>query len=120
MHHRLFNPSGVRVSEIGVGTWQFGGQWGTEVSDAAAQETLAAAHDSGVTFFDTADIYGLGRSESIIGKFLKQSRAKVFVATKLGRSPDPGWPDNFTTKVIRQHVESSLQGLGGETLDLEP
>ncbi len=119
MHHRLFGSSGARVSEIGLGTWQFGGQWGTEVSDSAALETLAAAVESGVTFFDTADIYGLGRSETIIGTFLKQSNAKAFVATKLGRGPDPGWPDNFTTKVIRQHVEASLTRLGVEALDLE-
>ncbi len=102
-----------------MGTWQLGGQWGEEVSEAAALETLAAAVDAGVTFFDTADIYGLGRSETLIGRFLKQSNAKVFVATKLGRSPEPGWPHNFTAPVIRQHVEASLQRLGVESLDLE-
>ncbi len=120
MHHRLFNASNTKVSEVGVGTWQFGGQWGAEVADAEALNTLAAAVDAGVDFFDTADIYGLGRSESLIGKFLKQSAAsKIFIATKLGRSPEPGWPDNFTTKVIRQHVELSLSRLGVEALDLE-
>ncbi len=119
MHHRPFNSSGVSVSEIGIGTWQLGGQWGQEVSEAQALETLAAAYDSGVTFFDTADIYGLGRSETLIGKFLKQTRAKLFIATKLGRSPDPGWPDNFTAPVIRRHVEGSLQRLSVEALDLE-
>jgi aryl-alcohol dehydrogenase-like predicted oxidoreductase len=121
MHERIFGGSGVPVSEIGVGTWQFGGDWGTEVSDEDALDILRASVDSGVTFFDTADIYGLGRSESLIGRFLKQSPAarKIFIATKLGRGPTPGWPDNFKTGVIRQHVEASLARLGVEALDLE-
>ncbi len=121
MHERIFGGSGISVSEIGVGTWQFGGDWGTEVSDEDAIDILEASVESGVTFFDTADIYGLGRSESLIGRFLKQSSAarKIFVATKLGRGPTPGWPDNFKARVIRRHVEASLARLGVEALDLE-
>lgn len=121
MHERLFGGSGIPVSEIGVGTWQFGGDWGTEVSDEVALNILKSSVESGVTFFDTADIYGLGRSESLIGRFLKDSPAarKIFVASKLGRGPAPGWPDNFKTRVIRQHVEASLERLGVEALDLE-
>jgi aryl-alcohol dehydrogenase-like predicted oxidoreductase len=119
MHQRTFGSSNFPVSEVGIGTWQLGGQWGQEVPEAQALETLAAAYDAGVTFFDTADIYGLGRSETLIGKFVKQSRAKLFIATKLGRSPDPGWPDNFTAPVVRRHVEGSLKRLGVEALDLE-
>ncbi|HEV2971957.1 MAG TPA: aldo/keto reductase [Pirellulales bacterium] len=121
MQQRNFGGSGVTVSEIGVGTWQFGGDWGAEVSDDEALAILAASVDEGVTFFDTADIYGLGRSESLIGRFLKQSRMadKIFVATKLGRGPTPGWPDNFKTAMIRKHAEASLKRLGVEALDLE-
>ncbi len=121
MHQRLFNNTGRSVSEIGVGTWQFGGEWGTQVTDDAALETLAAAIDAGVTFFDTADIYGQGRSETLIGRFLKQSKLgnQIYVATKLGRGPEPGWPANFTAPVVRRHVDDSLRRLGVEALDLE-
>ena len=57
MQHRAFGHSGSIVSEVGVGTWQFGGEWGSQLSDETAWQTLAAAVDAGVTFFDTADIY---------------------------------------------------------------
>jgi aryl-alcohol dehydrogenase-like predicted oxidoreductase len=117
MKQRLFADTGTKVSEVGVGTWQFGGDWG-EVSEDTALRTLRASLDAGVNFFDTADVYGLGRSESLIGKFLKQSRAKVFIATKLIRFPQPGWPQNFTLDAFRQHTENSLQRLGVEALDL--
>jgi aryl-alcohol dehydrogenase-like predicted oxidoreductase len=120
MQHRAFGHSGSMVSEVGVGTWQFGGEWGSSLSDETALQTLAAAVDAGVTFIDTADIYGAGRSEQLIGRFLKDSGLKnIFVATKLGRGPVPGWPDNFTAAVVRQHVENSLRRLQVETLDLE-
>ena len=72
MHTRPFSTLGREVSEIGIGTWQLSGkEWG-EVSDEQALDTLRAAADAGVTFIDTADIYGIGRSESIIGRFLKE------------------------------------------------
>lgn len=117
MHHRLFNHTGVRVSEIGLGCWQFGGDWG-DVSDDQALATLRAAAESGVSFFDTADVYGLGRSETMIGKFLRSSRQDVFVATKLGRFPEPGWPANFSLASFRAHTEASLKRLGVDALDL--
>ncbi|HUO56889.1 MAG TPA: aldo/keto reductase [bacterium] len=117
MKKRVFGKSGMEVSEVGVGTWQFGGDWG-QVSEDAALQTLKAAVDSGVNFFDTADVYGAGRSESIIGKFLKQSKAKVFVATKLIRFPDPGWPANVSWEAFRLHTENSIKRLGLEALDL--
>ena len=120
MQSRSFGNSGTDVSEIGLGTWQLGGtEWG-EVSDQEALQTLHAAADAGVTFFDTADIYGMGRSETLIGQFLKDraDRDRFFVATKLGRRPDPGWPRNFTKEAICQHTEDSLARLGVEALDL--
>lgn len=120
MQNRVFPATGQAVSEIGLGTWQLGGtEWGA-VSDSEAQATLAAAVDRGVTFFDTADIYGAGRSETRIGRFLRDSgqRDRLFIATKLGRRPDPGWPENFTPAVIRRHTEESLRRLGIERLDL--
>ncbi|HEY5039262.1 MAG TPA: aldo/keto reductase [bacterium] len=117
MKKRKFGKTGTLVSEVGLGTWQFGGDWG-EVTEGDALKTLRAAVESGINFFDTADVYGAGRSESLIGKFLKESKAKVFVATKLIRFSKPGWPQNFSWDAIRQHTEASLQRLGVPELDL--
>jgi aryl-alcohol dehydrogenase-like predicted oxidoreductase len=115
---RVFDGTGVSVSEIGLGAWQLGGtEWG-EVSEDEAFKTLRAAVESGINFFDTADVYGLGRSEELIGKFLKECRETVFVATKLGRFPEPGWPENFSPEAFRVHTEASLRRLGVEALDL--
>jgi len=103
-----------------LGTWQLGGtEWG-EVSDQQAMDTLLAAAEAGITFIDTADIYGMGRSETLIGRFLagRLDRESFFIATKLGRHPQPGWPANFTRDVIFQHTEASLRRLGVEALDL--
>jgi len=117
MKTRIFDNTGFAAGEVGLGTWQLGGDWG-DVPDDTALATLRAAHEAGVNFFDTADVYGGGRSERLIGRFLKQSHAKVFVATKLGRAADPGWPENFTRAAIRRHTEASLQRLGVDALDL--
>ena len=118
MKQRLFNRTGEAVSEIGLGTWQLSGaDWG-EVDESQALETLRAAAAGGVNFFDTADVYGLGRSEQLIGKFLQGTPGRIFVATKLGRFPEPGWPQNFTLDAMRRHTEASLRRLGVESLDL--
>jgi aryl-alcohol dehydrogenase-like predicted oxidoreductase len=117
MNTRSFGGTGRNVSEVGLGTWQIGGNWG-DVSDEVALQTLRAAVDAGTTLFDTADVYGAGRSETLIGEFLKETRASLYVATKLGRFSPPGWPENFTRAGIRQHTEASLRRLGVEALDL--
>ncbi len=118
MNYRLFDHTGAEVSEIGLGTWQLGGaDWG-EVDDSRALDTLRAASEGGVNFFDTADVYGLGRSEEFIGQFLKETSKKIFVATKLGRFPEPGWPANFSLNSLRTHTEASLRRLGVEAIDL--
>src|ERR1051325_5033173 len=119
MKNREFGRSGVKVSEIGLGTWQLGGaDWG-DIDDETALNILQAAFEGGTNFLDTADVYGLGRSETIIGKFLKRHPDQVFVATKLGRFPEPGWPANFSLHSMRAHAEASLRRLGVEALDLE-
>ncbi len=105
------------ISEVGLGTWQIGGSWGM-VEDKTAMEILHTATQAGITFFDTADVYGDGRSEKFIGKFLKQHPGKVYVATKLGRGSNPGWPDNFTPEAMIQHTNNSLSRLGLEQIDL--
>lgn len=117
MRSRPFGPARRPVSEVGLGTWQLGGDWG-QVSDEQALAILRAAVDAGTNLFDTADVYGAGRSESLIGRFLKESNAPVFVATKLGRFSPPGWPQNFERAAIRQHTEASLKRLGVDALDL--
>ncbi len=117
MKNRPFGKTGERVSEIGLGCWQLGGaDWG-DMSEQAALDILAAAVDSGVTFLDAADVYGSGRSESLIGKFLKGRPEKIFVATKMGRGPDL-YPDQYTEAGLRAATEASLRRLGVDTLDL--
>ncbi len=117
MKNRVFNGGDQEVSEVGLGCWQFGGDWG-EVSEDEALAILRASVESGVTFFDTADVYGGGRSEEIIGKFLARNSVPVFVATKLGRGGDPGGMANYTRDAVRAHTEASLRRLGVEALDL--
>ena len=118
MNRRAFGRAGESVGEIGLGTWQLGGaDWG-DVDEGQALDTLRAAVEGGVNFFDTADVYGLGRSEEIIGKFLRESSERVFVATKLGRFPEPGWPGNFSLEALRAHTEASLRRLGVGAIDL--
>jgi len=110
---------GTPVSEVGLGCWQIGGdQWG-EVPEADALDVLRASVAAGVTFLDTADVYGLGRSEELIGRFLKEHRRDgLFIASKFGRFPRPGWPGNFAPATIREHIDDSLRRLGIERLDL--
>lgn len=114
---RLFGASGRKVGAVGLGCWQLGAEWGP-VSDADAQAVLQTAHDVGVTFFDTADVYGRGRSEQRIASFLQRSGAQPFVATKVGRFPDPGFPGNFEHATMRRHVLASRERLGVPVLDL--
>jgi aryl-alcohol dehydrogenase-like predicted oxidoreductase len=82
MNSRIFGKTGRLVSEVGLGTWQIGGNWGN-VTDDEALLTLKAAVDAGTNFFDTADVYGDGRSETLIGRFLRESklRDQLFIAT---------------------------------------
>src|ERR1700761_8369586 len=82
---RVLGRTGTQVSEIGFGAWQIGGDWG-EVDEDAALATLHAAADAGVTFFDTADVYGDGRSERLVGRLLRERSGEgLHVATKMGR-----------------------------------
>jgi aryl-alcohol dehydrogenase-like predicted oxidoreductase len=118
MHVRRFGNDGTLVSEVGLGCWQLGGSdWGA-ISEEDALATLRASAESGVNILDTADVYGLGRSETLVGKFLKEWREPVFVATKLGRFPDPGGAGNITREAVRRHTEASLRRLGVDCLDL--
>ncbi len=117
MNYRNFGRTNWQVSEIGLGTWQLGADWGN-VDDATAEKVLGTAVDLGVNFFDTADCYGEGLSETRLGKFIKSSSQKVFISTKLGRFPKPGGDENFTMEQFRLHTEASLKRLGVDCLDL--
>jgi aryl-alcohol dehydrogenase-like predicted oxidoreductase len=112
---------GEKVSEVGLGTWQLGSaDWGV-IGDEEAFSILQAFTDAGGNFIDTADVYGNGVSEQVIGRFLKTTDKKIFVASKLGRRGDngSGWPQNFSYAAMRQHVESSLHNLDLPALFLE-
>jgi aryl-alcohol dehydrogenase-like predicted oxidoreductase len=119
MQYRFFK--GIKISEVGLGTWQLGNaDWG-QVKGNEALEILQAFSAGGGNFLDTSDVYGLGVSERTIGNFLRSAGKEIFVATKLGRRQDGqyGWPQNFTYDVMKQHVESSLNNLGIDQLFLE-
>src|SRR6476661_10136372 len=117
MEQRMLGKTGRNVSIVGLGTWQLGADWGN-VDPAQAQAILAASMEAGVTFFDTADVYGDGRSEQAIGKFLKENPGLgVTVATKMGRRMEQR-PENYTLANFRQWVDRSRKNLGTDTLDL--
>jgi aryl-alcohol dehydrogenase-like predicted oxidoreductase len=119
MKYRSFK--GNKVSEVGLGTWQLGSaDWGN-VNEEDAVKILQRFVDLGGNFIDTADVYGMGVSEKVIGKFLKTVNKELFVASKLGRRSDEGfgWPRNFECDTMRRQVESSLKNLDIQQLFLE-
>lgn len=119
MHTRPMPRAHLDVSEIGLGTWQLGGDFGA-ISDEQSQAIVHAALDAGVTFLDTADVYGDGRSERIIGSVVAErtDRDRVVIATKAGRRADPHVPEAYTAEALRGWVARSLDNLGMDRLDL--
>ncbi|HEX5057229.1 MAG TPA: aldo/keto reductase [Gammaproteobacteria bacterium] len=116
MKQRSLAKTGVAVSEIGLGCWQFGGDFGP-MDEATAFEIMQAAVDSGINFFDTADVYGAGRSEALIGEFLRQSKQPIFVATKFGRNAKV-YPDKYSEAALRRAVDAALERLSQDAIDL--
>lgn len=117
MEQRVLGKTGRPVSVIGLGTWQLGADWGS-VSESDAMTVLQAAVESGVTFFDTADVYGDGRSERVIGRFAGgNAGGGVTVATKMGRRVDQV-PSNYVLENFRAWTDRSRVNLGVERLDL--
>jgi aryl-alcohol dehydrogenase-like predicted oxidoreductase len=117
MQQRILGRTGRTVSVIALGTWQLGADWG-DVTEADARAVLDAAVESGVTLFDTADVYGDGRSEQIIGGYLKdRADSEIFVATKMGRREAQD-AANFTLPKFREWTDRSRTNLGVDTLDL--
>jgi aryl-alcohol dehydrogenase-like predicted oxidoreductase len=115
MQTRTLGKTGRDVSEIAFGAWQIGGDWG-DVDEDDALNTLHAAADAGVTFFDTADVYGDGRSERLVGRLLRE-RDDITVATKMGRRLDQT-VENYSPEHFRAWNDRSRENLGIETLDL--
>lgn len=114
---RTLGKTGRPVGVVGLGCWQIGGDWG-EVSDADAMATLHAAADAGVTLFDTADVYGDGRSERLVGRLLaERPGAGLTAATKCGRRVEQD-PANYTASALRGWAERSRENLGLETIPL--
>ena len=118
METRTLGRTQRPVSVVGLGTWQLGADWG-EVREDDALAVLDAAYEGGVRFFDTADVYGDGRSEQLIGRWLRSRGAEdVTVATKMGRRADPHVPEAYTLDAFRAWTDRSRENLGVETLDL--
>lgn len=118
VEHRTLGTTGRDVSVVGLGCWQYGGDWG-DVSDDDARATVRAAVDAGVTLLDTADVYGDGRSERLVGRLLAERPGEdLLVATKAGRRADPHVPEAFTLQALQGWVDRSRANLGVERLDL--
>jgi aryl-alcohol dehydrogenase-like predicted oxidoreductase len=118
LEYRNLGETGMRVSAISLGTWALGSEWGA-VSDEESFATLNKAIDLGVNFLDTADVYGDGRSERLIGRLLEErSEDEIFVATKAGRRLDPHAADGYSYENLSRFVERSLEYLRLETIDL--
>lgn len=116
MQTRRLGKTGWDVSEIGFGAWAIGGAWG-ETDDDESMAALHAAVDAGVTFFDTADVYGDGRSERLLARLLRERDERLVVATKFGRRVEQD-PALFTYENLRGWLERSRENLGVEAVDL--
>jgi aryl-alcohol dehydrogenase-like predicted oxidoreductase len=116
MNTRVLGKTGYEVSEIGFGAWAIGADWG-EVADADAAAALDAAIEAGVTFIDTADVYGDGRSERLVAE-ARRRHPDVVVATKAGRRLDPHVASGYTIENIEAFVDRSRRNLATDTLDL--
>jgi aryl-alcohol dehydrogenase-like predicted oxidoreductase len=117
MNYRQIGRTDMRVSEISFGAWAIGGSWGP-VRDEESYAALNRAIDLGVNFIDTADVYGDGRSEQLIGRLLKERKEEIFVATKAGRRLSPHIADGYNRTNLESFVDRSLKNLGVDSIDL--
>ena len=115
MERRILGRTGREVSVVGLGTWQLGADWG-EVTEAEARDVLEAATAAGVTFLDTADVYGDGRSEQVIGGFVRD-HPDLVVATKMGRRAEQV-PESYRLEAFRAWLDRSRRNLDTDTIDL--
>jgi aryl-alcohol dehydrogenase-like predicted oxidoreductase len=117
MNYRAFGRTGWKVSEISFGAWAIGGAWG-EQSDAESMATLHRALDLGVNFFDTADVYGDGRSEQLIARLRRERKEPFHVATKAGRRLPTQTADGYNEKNLTSFIDRSLKNLKVDSLEL--
>jgi aryl-alcohol dehydrogenase-like predicted oxidoreductase len=117
MKYRRLGKTNFEVSEVSLGTWQIGGSWGS-VSEKDAIRLLHAAIDQGINFFDTADVYGDGRSERLIAQAIAERSEKIYVATKAGRRLQPHTAEGYNKENLTAFVERSLTNLQRDVLDL--
>lgn len=117
MKYRKFGRIGWDVSEIGFGSWAVGGEWGA-VDDEQSIAALKRALDLGVNFFDTADVYGNGRSERLLARLRKETKTPFHIATKAGRRLDPHVAEGYNRENLTAFVDRSLRNLGVDSLEL--
>ncbi len=117
MNYRALGNTGFNVSEVSFGAWAVGGTWG-QVDDETSLLAMHRAVDLGVNFFDTADVYGDGRSERLIKRLKSERSEEIIVATKAGRRLNPHIAEGYNRANLSQFVERSLENLGVESLDL--
>jgi len=117
MEYRELGRTGWKVSTISIGTWALGDAWG-KVDDRESMAALHRSLDLGVNFFDTADVYGDGRSERLLAQLRKERSEPFYVATKAGRRLDPHTAQGYNRQNLSAFVERSLQNLGIDSLDL--
>jgi aryl-alcohol dehydrogenase-like predicted oxidoreductase len=117
MKYRELGKTGMKISEVSFGAWAIGADWGS-VDDKDSLAALHRAIDLGINFIDTADVYGMGRSEKLISRLRKERSEQIYVATKAGRKLDPHIAEKYTPQNIRGFIEQSLKNLQMEALDL--
>jgi len=117
LNYRQLGRTDMRVSEVSFGAWAIGGGWG-RVSDLESYAALGHAIDLGVNFIDTADVYGDGHSEQLIGRLLKERKEEIFVATKAGRRLSPHTADGYNQGNLESFVGRSIRNLGVDSIDL--
>ena len=117
MNYRQMGRTPWKVSEISFGGWAIGGAWG-DVDDDQSLNALRAAVDAGVNFIDTADVYGMGRSERLIAQLKRERKEDIVVATKAGRRLSPHTADGYNARNIEAFIDDSLRNLSTSCLDL--
>jgi aryl-alcohol dehydrogenase-like predicted oxidoreductase len=117
MNYRELGRTGWKVSDISFGAWAIGGSWGS-VDDTESLAALNAAIDCGVNFIDTADVYGMGRSERLIAQLKRERKTEIIVATKAGRRLSPHTADGYNAGNLTGFIEDSLRNLATDCLDL--
>lgn len=117
MQYRELGRTGYKVSDISFGAWAIGGSWGT-VDDRESMAALHKAIDCGVNFIDTADVYGMGRSERLVAQLKRDRKEEIVVATKAGRRLSPHTADGYNEKNLTAFIEDSLRNLATDALDL--